>query len=88
MKTLLIFAVVQFVNLFAFARFNRMALARILVLRQQLGMYTRRKKPRPRNRDSEHGRRPSKDSRASETPGDSSIHRISLRCATPMFPVT
>jgi hypothetical protein len=52
MKTLLVFVVVQSVNLFVFAWFNRAALVRILVLRQQLGVYKRKeKKPRLKNRD-------------------------------------
>ena len=52
MKTLLVFVVIQSVNLFVFAWFNRAALVRILVLRQQLGIYKRKeKKPRLKNRD-------------------------------------
>ena len=44
MKTLLVSVVVQSVNLFVFAWFNRVALVRILVLRQQLGVYKRKEK--------------------------------------------
>ncbi len=52
MNTLLILAVVQSFNLVFFAWFNRVALVRILVLRQQLGVYKRKaKKPRLKNRD-------------------------------------
>ncbi len=52
MNTLVIMAVVQAFNLVFFACFNRVALVRILVLRQQLGVYKRKeKKPRLRNHD-------------------------------------
>ncbi len=44
-----IFAVVQAFNLVVLARFNRVALFRILALRQKLGVYKRKaKKPRLR----------------------------------------
>ena len=52
MNTLLVFAVVQAFNLVALAWFNRVALVRILALRQQLSVYKRKaKKPRLRNSD-------------------------------------
>ena len=52
MKALLVFVVVQSVNLIVFAWFNRATLVRILVLREQLGVYRRKeKKPRLKNRD-------------------------------------
>jgi hypothetical protein len=52
MSTLLIFAVVQALNLFVLAWFNRMARFRILALGQQLGVYKRKtNKPRLRSSD-------------------------------------
>ena len=43
---------VQFLNLLAFAWLDRVALVRVLALRQQLAVYKRRaKRPRLRNRD-------------------------------------
>jgi hypothetical protein len=52
MNTLLIFAVVQAFKLVVLARFNRVALFRILALRQQLSLYKRKaKKPRLRTSD-------------------------------------
>jgi len=52
MNTLFTFAVVQAFNLVVLVWLNRVALAKILVLRQQLGVYKRKvKKPRLSNRD-------------------------------------
>jgi hypothetical protein len=52
MKILAAVVVVQVANLVIFAWFNRVALVRILALRQQLAVYRRRtKKPKLRNRD-------------------------------------
>jgi hypothetical protein len=52
MKILILFAVVQALNLVVFSWFNRTAALRILVLRQQLAVYKRKvKKPLLNNRD-------------------------------------
>ena len=52
MKTRVVIVVVQSLNLVALAWFNRVALVRILALRQQLGVYKRKaKKPKLRNSD-------------------------------------
>ncbi len=52
MKTLLVFVVVQSLNLVVFLWFNRVGWIRILALRQQLAVYKRKaKKPKLRNRD-------------------------------------
>jgi hypothetical protein len=52
MNTLLVFAVVQAFNLVVLVWFNRVALVRILALRQQLSVYKRKAmKPRLRNSD-------------------------------------
>ncbi len=47
MNTVLVFAVVQAFNLVVLVWFNRVALVRVLALRQQLSVYKRKaKKPR------------------------------------------
>jgi len=52
MKILLMIMVVESLNLVIFAWFNRVAVLRVIVLREQLTVYKRKsKKPMLRNRD-------------------------------------